>query len=114
MQEVLRQFHRTASGLKSSGALYCHQLKDIQETLQSREVIDSCRRFGRINGSADVSLPATAVDDPLEGHTITAEFRTKMTDWMIEVCSSFKCQPRTYFLAVTMLDKYLMAARRNG
>jgi hypothetical protein len=28
---------------------------------------------------------------------------------MIEVCMSFKFSPRTYFLAVTILDRYLIA-----
>lgn len=37
-----------------------------------------------------------------------------MTDWMVEVCSSFNCAPRTYFLAVTIFDKYLIGCRRNG
>ena len=33
-----------------------------------------------------------------------------MLDWMIEVTFSFKCSPRTYFLAVTIFDKYLIAS----
>lgn len=33
---------------------------------------------------------------------------------MIEVCSSFKCSPRTYFLSVTILDKYLTACHQHG
>lgn len=37
-----------------------------------------------------------------------------MTDWMIEVCTSFKCAPRTYFLACTILDKYLISSIHNG
>ena len=37
-----------------------------------------------------------------------------MSDWMIEVCTSFKCAPRTYFLAVTIMDKYLIASLQNG
>jgi hypothetical protein len=32
-----------------------------------------------------------------------------MIDWMIEVCHSFKCCPRTYFLAVAIFDKYMVA-----
>jgi hypothetical protein len=50
-----------------------------------------------------------AARDPLLGHQITKEYRTKMVDWMIEVCMSFKFSPRTYFLAVTILDRYLIA-----
>ena len=38
--------------------------------------------------------------DPLEGHQVTREYRTKMADWMIEVTKSFKCAPRTYFVAM--------------
>ena len=30
-----------------------------------------------------------------------------MLDWMVEVCLSFKCAPRTYFLAAEILDRYL-------
>ena len=30
-----------------------------------------------------------------------------MVDWMIEVCTSFKCSVRTYFLAVQVLDNIL-------
>lgn len=43
----------------------------------------------------------------LEGHQVTKEYRTKMVDWMVEVCSSFRCSDRTYFLAVSIFDKYL-------
>lgn len=30
-----------------------------------------------------------------------------MVDWMVEVTTSFKCSDRTWFLAVTIFDKYL-------
>jgi len=55
---------------------------------------------------------ATKYRDPLLGHDITKEYRCKMVDWMIEVTSSFKCDPRTYFLAVTIFDKYLVASHQ--
>jgi len=42
------------------------------------------------------------------------EYRTKMVDWMIEVTTSFKCCPRTYFLAVAIFDKYLIAANKRN
>lgn len=31
-----------------------------------------------------------------------------MVDWMIEVCTSFSCSDRTWFLAVTIFDQYLL------
>lgn len=33
---------------------------------------------------------------------------------MIEVCTSFKCAPKTYFLSVTIMDKYLTSSMHNG
>ena len=30
-----------------------------------------------------------------------------MVDWMVEVCTSFKCSERTWFLAVILFDEYL-------
>jgi len=30
-----------------------------------------------------------------------------MVDWMIEVCTSFKCSDRTWFLSVAIFDKFL-------
>jgi len=50
----------------------------------------------------------------LVGHQISKEIRTKMIDWMVEVCSSFKCCPRTYFLAVAVFDKYMVACYHYG
>ena len=44
---------------------------------------------------------------PLDTHTITKDYRTKMVDWMVEVTTSFKCSIRTYFLAVAIFDTYL-------
>jgi hypothetical protein len=37
-----------------------------------------------------------------------------MADWMIEVTTSFKCCQRTYFLAISIFDRYLIAMAQNG
>ena len=37
-----------------------------------------------------------------------------MLDWLVEVSTSFKCCTRAYFLAVTIFDKYLIAAHQHG
>jgi hypothetical protein len=37
-----------------------------------------------------------------------------MCDWMIEVCASFKCSQRTWYLSIAILDKYLTACYHNG
>lgn len=49
--------------------------------------------------------------NPLESHQITKEYRTKMVDWMVEVCTSFRCSERTWFLAVSIFDRYLAALK---
>lgn len=36
-----------------------------------------------------------------------------MADWMIEVTTSFKCDPKTYFVSMAILDKYLVASHQN-
>ena len=37
-----------------------------------------------------------------------------MIDWMIEVCTNFRCDNQTYFLAVTIMDKYMIACSHVG
>lgn len=50
----------------------------------------------------------SAIDrtDILERHEITAHQRAKMVDWMIEVMSSFNQEDKTFFLAVSTMDRY--------
>ena len=38
----------------------------------------------------------------LGNHKITASLRARMTDWMIEVLTNFKCDDQTYFLAINL------------
>lgn len=42
-------------------------------------------------------------------HKITPALRARMVDWMIEVLTNFKCDDQTFFLAVSLLDRYLKA-----
>jgi G2/mitotic-specific cyclin 3/4 len=44
---------------------------------------------------------------PFARHDITWDYRTKMVDWMVEVCTSFKTSERAYFLSVSLFDNYL-------
>ena len=34
-----------------------------------------------------------------------------MVDWMIEVLTNFKCEDQTFFLAISLLDRYLKNKR---
>jgi hypothetical protein len=46
-------------------------------------------------------------ESPLAHHKVSKDYRTKMVDWMVEVCTSFKCSVRTYFLSVALFDQFL-------
>ena len=47
----------------------------------------------------------------LANHKITANLRARMVDWMIEVLTNFKCEDQTFFLAISLLDRYLKNKR---
>jgi hypothetical protein len=50
----------------------------------------------------------TTVDlnDCLAKHKITAALRARMVDWMIEVLTNFRCDDQTFFIAVSLMDRY--------
>ena len=48
-----------------------------------KEVIDNLNKAGYIYSITDFK----PVTNPIEGHDVTKEYRTKMVDWMIEVCT---------------------------
>jgi len=45
----------------------------------------------------------------LISHDIDKGLRARMLDWMIEVTSSYKFQPKTYFASVQLMDRYFKA-----
>lgn len=98
------------SEMKQHGLVYCQALKDMHETLQGKEFVDTFKMHGPV-GFHDST---TATQNPLDGHKIQSQLRTKMTDWMVEVCHSFRCAPRTYFLAIAIMDKYFQSSIHNG
>ena len=95
-------------------------------SVENKDKVKRCRSFTSTNQSTPEM--AKPVDDslvlmqeihknllrqapleevPLATHKATKDYRTKMVDWMVEVCTSFKCSQRTYFLAVKLFDNYL-------
>jgi len=38
--------------------------------------------------------------------SMNAQLRARMVDWMIEVLTNFKCDDLTYFIAVSLMDRY--------
>jgi len=48
----------------------------------------------------------------LQNHKITSIVRTKMIDWMIEVCSVLDFMDETFFLSVNILDIFLQRTKK--
>lgn len=46
------------------------------------------------------------VSNCLGRHKITAALRARMIDWMIEVLTNFRCDDQTFFLAVSLQDRF--------
>ena len=57
------------------------------------------------------SLPQFDVRNCLYEHDITANVRARMVDWMIEVLSNFGCDEQTFFIAVSIQDRYFKNSR---
>ena len=50
--------------------------------------------------------PSFLTTNCLIRHKITPALRARMIDWMIEVLTNFKCDDQTFFLAVSLQDRY--------
>lgn len=97
-QDRLKKFNSQLKSKVESKEEFIQDVNDIHCALQQKELLEhSSRRRDRPTSS------------PIDGHDVTKEYRTKMMDWMVEVCSSFKCSDRSYFLSTQIFDKYLMA-----
>ena len=49
----------------------------------------------------------------LERHSLKPETRKKMVDWMLEVFTAYKCEPRTFELAVNIMDRYILMTKKK-
>lgn len=97
----LLKFREHVKSHATGGQLFQESLDSIHAHLLRKEL-------------AECSIDNEPACSPLDKHNITKEYRTKMTDWMVEVCTSFKCSKRSYFLAVRCFDTYLMCMRKKG
>lgn len=95
-EEQLKMFRMRVKNQKTQGLEYENEVGDIHVTLLQKELYENIDQ-----------ATGEPVFNPLHRHQVTKEYRTKMTDWMIEVCTSFKCSRRTYFLAHQIFDHYL-------
>lgn len=50
----------------------------------------------------------------MESHKVNGVYRAKMVDWMVEVMTAFKCADQTFFIAVSLMDRYFDALAAKG
>lgn len=110
--EKMAKFRALRQARERTGEAAFQRLNDLSNCFFIKEVVENARRF---HPTFKQTYPSKApVQNPLNGHTVTKEYRTKMVDWMVEVSSQFKCSDKAYFLCVAMFDKYFTAAMQNG
>lgn len=89
------------------------QAKSPKELCQAKLVSD----YGAGIDSYLKDLEQTAVcaeKEFLHGHEITGAYRAKMVDWMVEVMTAFKCAEQTFFLAISIMDRYFAKLASKG
>ena len=81
------------------------ELKPIKE-------VTNTQQFCQVYGAEAAIVPPQATQSMgpfLAKHDIDKALRARMLDWMIEVTSSYKFEPKTYFASVTLMDRYFQA-----
>lgn len=50
----------------------------------------------------------------MSNHKVTAIYRAKMVDWIVEVLTAFKCSDQTFFLTINLMDRYFAALNQGS
>jgi Cyclin, N-terminal domain len=79
-----------------------HQSKIISQVYAKRILFNLCSKEPEFTPRAF-----------LERHSITQNHRARMADWMIEVLSNYSASQQTFFLAISILDRYFAKHPRN-
>ena len=89
--------------------------RNVNLFLNRRESDHLLEKYGEESYFFNKLLEKTVFNIPetfLLNHKITSIVRTRMIDWMIEVCSVFYFMDETFFLSVNILDKFLQKAKK--
>ncbi len=63
--------------------------------------------FNQLISNLKIKERSSLSSNPLSKHLIDPHLRSRMINWMVEVCCKFEFSPKVYFLSVRILDKYL-------
>ena len=89
--------------------------RDINLFQNKRESDSLLQNYGEESYFYNKLLDKTVYNIPetfLQNHKITSIVRTKMIDWMIEVCSVLDFMDETFFLSVNILDIFLQRTKK--
>jgi hypothetical protein len=90
---------------KSTGFSFDSEMADLDQTMHSKVVSEYCRAI--VN---NLKTKETTMNGNLDKHEIQGSHRKQMVVWMEEVLSIFKCPTDVYFLAISIMDRYLEAS----
>ncbi|CAK89343.1 unnamed protein product (macronuclear) [Paramecium tetraurelia] len=82
-------------------------VKPKQVETQSNELCKLINNYSEPILDYYLELNTLTPKNCLSNHTVSANLRAKMIDWMVEVLTSYKCKDQTFFLAVKLMDSYL-------
>lgn len=80
---------------------YKLELKPLQDNVTNTQQF--CQLYGSRVADYTKEEPLGSF---LQGHDIDKALRARMLDWMVEVTSSYKFTPKTYFSSVCLMDRY--------
>ena len=89
--------------------------RNINYFVNKRESDSLLQNYGEDSYFYNKILENTVFKIPetfLKNNKITSIVRTKMIDWMIEVCSVFNFMDETFFLSVNILDIFLQKTKK--
>ncbi len=89
----------------STKAVLNNSMTDLE-----RQTFNAFKEYGKEIELYQRSLELSHLtENCLKSHEITAPLRAKMVDWMVEVLTNFKCDDRTFFLSISLMDRYFKA-----
>ncbi|CAD8127951.1 unnamed protein product [Paramecium sonneborni] len=83
------------------------QKKSTEKRSQSKELSNLILNYSEPILEYFQELNIQSPKNSLQNHSINANLRAKMIDWIVEVVSSYKCKDQTFYLSVRLMDLYL-------
>ena len=90
-------------------------VKNNRSYYLSREKAYMLEKYGKemYKWNKENKLKIQSTSAFLDKHSLTPEARKKMVDWMLEVFTAYNCEPRTFELAVNIMDSYILKTKKK-